>query len=110
MRFRAVLMTAIAFIVGLLPLVLATGAGANARVHLGFTVLGGMLAATLFGILLIPGALCDVPMDRGSCWRLAGEPRRCCPCCRGRESIRTVTRRTSAPARCLPSRSEEQLG
>ena len=55
MRFRAVLMTAIAFIVGLLPLVLATGAGANARVHLGFTVLGGMLAATLFGILLIPG-------------------------------------------------------
>ena len=55
MRFRAVLMTALAFIVGLLPLVLATGAGANARVHLGFTVLGGMLAATLIGILLIPG-------------------------------------------------------
>jgi hypothetical protein len=55
MRFRAVLMTALAFIIGLLPLVLATGAGANARIHLGFTVLGGMLAATLFGILLIPG-------------------------------------------------------
>jgi hydrophobe/amphiphile efflux-1 (HAE1) family protein len=55
MRFRAVLMTALAFIIGLLPLVLATGAGANSRVHLGFTVLGGMLAATLFGILLIPG-------------------------------------------------------
>jgi multidrug efflux pump subunit AcrB len=46
MRFRAVLMTALAFIIGLLPLVLATGAGANSRVHLGFTVLGGMLAAT----------------------------------------------------------------
>jgi hydrophobe/amphiphile efflux-1 (HAE1) family protein len=55
MRFRAVLMTALAFIVGLLPLVLATGAGANSRIHLGFTVLGGMLAATLIGILLIPG-------------------------------------------------------
>ncbi len=55
MRFRAVLMTALAFIIGLLPLVLATGAGANARVHLGFTVLGGMLAATCIGILLIPG-------------------------------------------------------
>ncbi|TVQ91498.1 MAG: multidrug efflux RND transporter permease subunit [Chromatiaceae bacterium] len=55
MRFRAVLMTALAFIVGVLPLVLATGAGANARIHLGFTVLGGMLAATIFGILLIPG-------------------------------------------------------
>jgi len=50
-----VLMTALAFIIGLLPLVLATGAGANARVHLGFTVLGGMLAATFVGILLIPG-------------------------------------------------------
>ncbi len=55
MRFRAVLMTALAFIIGLLPLVVATGAGANARIHLGFTVLGGMLAATLIGILLIPG-------------------------------------------------------
>ncbi len=55
MRFRAVLMTALAFIIGLMPLVLATGAGANARVHLGFTVLGGMLAATVVGILLIPG-------------------------------------------------------
>ena len=55
MRFRAVLMTAMAFIIGLLPLVLATGAGANSRIHLGFTVLGGMLAATIFGILVIPG-------------------------------------------------------
>ncbi|NEX17006.1 MAG: hydrophobe/amphiphile efflux-1 family RND transporter [Halochromatium sp.] len=55
MRFRAVLMTALAFIIGLMPLVLATGAGANSRIHLGFTVLGGMLAATIFGILVIPG-------------------------------------------------------
>jgi multidrug efflux pump subunit AcrB len=54
MRFRAVLMTALAFIIGLLPLVLATGAGANARIHLGSTVLGGMLFAVIFGILLIP--------------------------------------------------------
>lgn len=55
MRFRAVLMTALAFIIGLLPLAMATGAGANSRIHLGFTVLGGMLAATIFGILVIPG-------------------------------------------------------
>jgi hydrophobe/amphiphile efflux-1 (HAE1) family protein len=55
MRFRAVVMTAIAFIIGLVPLVIATGAGANSRVHLGFTVLGGIAAATLFGILIIPG-------------------------------------------------------
>ena len=55
MRFRAVVMTAIAFIIGLVPLVIATGAGANSRIHLGFTVLGGMVAATLFGILVVPG-------------------------------------------------------
>lgn len=55
MRFRAVLMTAFAFILGLIPLVTATGAGAASRIHLGFTVLGGMIAATVFGIMVIPG-------------------------------------------------------
>jgi len=55
MRFRAVLMTAFAFILGLYPLVVATGAGAVSRVVLGITVLGGMLVATVFGIILIPG-------------------------------------------------------
>ncbi|MCT8971995.1 efflux RND transporter permease subunit [Microbaculum marinisediminis] len=55
MRFRAVLMTAIAFILGLIPMVIATGAGAASRLSMGYTVLGGMVAATLFGILVIPG-------------------------------------------------------
>ena len=55
MRFRAVLMTAIAFILGSVPLVLTTGAGAASRVSIGATVVGGMLAATVIGILLIPG-------------------------------------------------------
>ena len=55
MRFRAVLMTALAFILGILPLVNASGAGAASRVHLGVTVLGGMTAATIFGIMVIPG-------------------------------------------------------
>ncbi|NEI72035.1 multidrug efflux RND transporter permease subunit [Rhizobium lusitanum] len=55
MRFRAVLMTAIAFILGSLPLVVASGAGAASRVSIGATVVGGMLAATLVGILIIPG-------------------------------------------------------
>ncbi len=55
MRFRAVLMTAIAFILGSVPLVLTTGAGAASRVSIGMTVVGGMLAATVIGILLIPG-------------------------------------------------------
>jgi len=54
MRFRAVLMTAIAFILGLVPMVMASGAGAVSRLSMGFTVLGGMIAATLIGIILIP--------------------------------------------------------
>ncbi len=54
MRFRAVLMTALSFVLGVLPLVFATGAGAGSRVSLGLTVLSGMLAATIFGTLLVP--------------------------------------------------------
>jgi len=54
MRFRAVLMTALSFVLGVLPLVFATGAGAGSRVSLGVTVLAGMVAATLFGTLLVP--------------------------------------------------------
>ncbi|MDQ2632353.1 MAG: efflux RND transporter permease subunit, partial [Pseudomonadota bacterium] len=54
MRFRAVLMTAIAFILGSVPLVLTHGAGAASRVSIGATVVAGMLAATVVGILLIP--------------------------------------------------------
>ncbi|MFC0220202.1 efflux RND transporter permease subunit [Pseudochelatococcus lubricantis] len=54
-RFRAVMMTAVSFVFGLLPLALATGAGANARQALGVTILGGMTAATVIGIVIIPG-------------------------------------------------------
>lgn len=54
LRFRAVLMTALSFILGVLPLVLATGAGAASRRIIGITVSSGMLAATIFGILLVP--------------------------------------------------------
>ena len=53
-RFRAVLMTAFAFIIGVIPLVIATGAGAGARRSIGTTVEGGMLAATLLGIIFVP--------------------------------------------------------
>ena len=55
MRFRAVLMTAIAFILGAVPLLLSTGAGAASRISIGTTVVGGMLFATVFGIMIIPG-------------------------------------------------------
>ena len=53
-RYRAVLMTALAFVLGVLPMVLATGAGAVGRRHIGTTVFGGMIAATVFGVVLTP--------------------------------------------------------
>jgi hydrophobe/amphiphile efflux-1 (HAE1) family protein len=53
-RFRPVLMTAFTFILGVAPMVIATGAGANSRRHIGTTVFAGMVAATLLGIFLIP--------------------------------------------------------
>ena len=54
LRFRAVMMTALSFILGVLPLVLATGAGAAARVSVGLTVFGGMLLATILGVTFVP--------------------------------------------------------
>ena len=54
LRFRAVLMTALSFILGVLPLIMATGAGAASRQVIGVAVSSGMLAATIFGVLLIP--------------------------------------------------------
>ena len=53
-RFRAVLMTAFTFILGTLPMVFATGAGANSRLAIGLTVCAGMTAATVLGILVVP--------------------------------------------------------
>jgi len=53
-RLRPILMTAFAFILGVLPLVISKGAGANSRQILGTTVIGGMLAATLIAIFIIP--------------------------------------------------------
>jgi multidrug efflux pump subunit AcrB len=54
MRFRAVMMTSIAFILGLLPLVIATGAAEISRREIGTAVFGGMLAACSIGIFLVP--------------------------------------------------------
>jgi HAE1 family hydrophobic/amphiphilic exporter-1 len=53
-RLRPILMTAFAFILGVTPLVLSSGAGANSRHILGTTVIGGMLAATMLAIFIIP--------------------------------------------------------
>ncbi len=54
LRFRPVMMTSFAFILGLLPLVIAVGAGATSRRAVGTPVFGGMLAASIFGIFIIP--------------------------------------------------------
>ena len=54
LRFRPILMTSMAFILGVLPLAFATGAGAVARNTIGFTVLGGMIAASTLAILIVP--------------------------------------------------------
>jgi hydrophobe/amphiphile efflux-1 (HAE1) family protein len=54
LRLRPILMTAFAFILGSVPLMVAAGAGAGSRRSIGTTVVGGMLAATVFGLALVP--------------------------------------------------------
>ena len=54
LRFRPVMMTSFAFILGLLPLVIAVGAGAASRRAVGTPVFGGMIAASALGIFVIP--------------------------------------------------------
>ena len=54
LRFRPILMTAFSFILGVLPLVIASGAGAEARKVMGMALLGGMTIATIIGIVLYP--------------------------------------------------------
>lgn len=54
-RFRPILMTSLAFIAGLIPLVLASGAGAIGNKTIGGSALGGMLFGTVFGVIIVPG-------------------------------------------------------
>ncbi len=53
-RFRPILMTSFAFILGVVPLVTATGAGANSRISLGMCVMSGMIASTCLAVLFVP--------------------------------------------------------
>ncbi|MDY0040277.1 MAG: efflux RND transporter permease subunit, partial [Desulforhabdus sp.] len=66
-RFRPILMTSFAFILGVVPLAVATGAGAASRQALGTAVIGGMLASTLLAVLFVP--VFYVVMQRFSEWR-----------------------------------------
>ena len=67
LRLRPILMTSFAFILGVFPMMISSGAGANARHAIGTGVVGGMLSAALLGVLLIP--VCYVAMRR-----LMGDP------------------------------------
>jgi HAE1 family hydrophobic/amphiphilic exporter-1 len=68
-RFRPILMTSFAFILGVVPLVLATGAGASARKSIGITVFSGMLASTCLAVLFVPAFF--VMVQRFENWRAA---------------------------------------
>ena len=54
LRFRPILMTSFAFILGVVPLMIAAGAGAASRHALGTSVFGGMLMATICGVMVVP--------------------------------------------------------
>jgi len=70
-RFRPVLMTSFTFILGVVPMLIATGAGAGSRRAIGTTVFSGMLAATVIGIFLIPPLYYAFQSfrEKGSAWR-----------------------------------------
>jgi len=68
-RFRPILMTSIAFILSVLPLVMATGAGASARKSIGITVFTGMIASTCLAVVFVPSLF--VVIQRFEEWRAA---------------------------------------
>ena len=72
LRFRAIMMTAFSFILGIFPLVVATGAGAASRVSVGVTVFSGMLMATVVGTMLVPVFYAAI---QSVVERLTGRPR-----------------------------------
>jgi multidrug efflux pump subunit AcrB len=69
LRFRPILMTSFAFILGVAPLVIASGAGASARKSIGITVFSGMIASTCLAVLFVPSLF--VVIQRFEEWRAA---------------------------------------
>jgi HAE1 family hydrophobic/amphiphilic exporter-1 len=72
-RFRPIVMTSFAFILGVAPLVLATGAGASARKSIGITVFTGMIASTCLAVLFVPSLF--VVVQRFEEWRKGRQAR-----------------------------------
>ncbi len=79
LRFRPVMMTSFAFILGLLPLVIAAGAGAASRKAVGTPVFGGMLAGSLVGIFVIPMLFVVFERMRGTGRKAKGGPQESAP-------------------------------
>jgi len=81
LRFRPILMTGVAFVSGVLPMVIATGAGGASQQALGTGVMGGMIAVVFLGLLMIPVFFVAVQRwlagDRETADRSAGDARRC---------------------------------
>jgi multidrug efflux pump len=70
LRFRPILMTSFAFILGVLPLALATGAGANSQRAIGTGVMGGMITATVLAVIFVPVFFVTVRrLFKGSAWQ-----------------------------------------
>ena len=63
-RMRPILMTSASTILGLLPLTMATGEGANGRIAMGVTVVGGMLVSTILTLYIVPAIYSYVSTDR----------------------------------------------
>jgi len=76
-RFRPIVMTSFAFILGVAPLVIATGAGASARKSIGITVFSGMIASTCLTVLFVPSLF--VIVQRFEEWRAARKRPRIAP-------------------------------
>ncbi|OBY27268.1 efflux RND transporter permease subunit [Leisingera sp. JC1] len=71
-RFRAVMMTALSFLLGVVPLLIASGAGAASQKAIGIAVFGGMLAATVVGVIVVPVLYA---MMQGMRERIKGQPK-----------------------------------
>lgn len=74
-RFRPIMMTSFAFILGLMPMVTATGAGSAARNSMGNTVVGGMLVSTFIGLIVVPVLYCVVCEGRQRLLKKKTHPR-----------------------------------
>ncbi len=76
-RLRPILMTSFAFILGVAPLIVASGAGASARKSIGITVFSGMLASTCLAVMFVPSLF--VVVQRFEEWRAARKAPRAAP-------------------------------